>query len=69
MTDADVYELEKNGPVRPSCRECGCPATAVVVGDGADGYRCGHCHDAAPLYRPESVDNEWPDWLQECETA
>jgi len=67
MTDADVYPYQKGGPVRPSCVVCGCPPTAMVVGGDVSGSVCGHCHDDAPMERPESPDIDWPDWLQEAE--
>ncbi len=66
MTDSDVsvFTLAKD-EIRPSCGVCGCPPTAIVVDDETAGYRCGHCHDAAPLYCTDSPEVDLPKRIEE----
>lgn len=61
MTDDEptVFTIAK-GEIKPSCGVCGCPSTAIVVDGDTAGYRCGHCHDAAPMECTETPENRWP---------
>ena len=54
-----VFTIAKD-EIRPSCGECGCPPTAIVVDGEIADYRCGHCHEAAPLECTETPENHWP---------
>ena len=70
MTDGEtvIFTLTKD-EIKPSCGECGCPPTAMFANDGEFFYRCGHCHDDAPLWPTETPETHWPDGKPEFDDS
>ena len=61
MTDSvNLLHARTKDEIEPSCGECGCPPTALFAKDGEFFYRCGHCHEDAPMWCTEDPETHWP---------